>query len=227
MDLDDFVSRYPRLYHMAEDGCWPLVRRLGLLSTQALVEAFDVAGVERHSILEKRRPSSVTIRSAKLGVAVVRDQMPLNEDVLARVLQDGLAPADWYRLLNRHVFFWPTEERLNRLLSARAYRDRVHTVLTVNTRALARLHAARIRLSPINSGSTIFAARPRGLRTLLSVADYPFDEMRRRRGAAGAVAEVAVEGGVAPVMAVLDMVDRRRNGEVTEVLWSSSDDATS
>ena len=220
MDSAEFITRYPRLYHMAQDGSWPLVQRLGLLSTRALLDSFKVFGEARAAILERRRPTSVTIRAAEHGEAVVRDQLPLNDAVLERVLDDGLSPGDWYRMLNEFVFFWPTEQRLATLLSARAYRNRSHTVLVIDTEALVRDHGDRVRLSPINSGNTLFNARSRGHATFRSIADYPFDEMRGRRGPAGAVAEVAVLNGVTPIEPVLISADRRTGADVIANLWT-------
>jgi hypothetical protein len=41
---EHLISRYPVLYHMAEDGSLESIRRLGLLSTSALLGAFEVGG---------------------------------------------------------------------------------------------------------------------------------------------------------------------------------------
>jgi hypothetical protein len=40
----------------------------------------------------------------------------------------GMPPEQWYRTLNRHVFFWVASERLDTLLNARAYHSRVTSV---------------------------------------------------------------------------------------------------
>ena len=219
MDTDEFVHRFPRLYHMAEDGSWPVIQRLGLLSTSALLDAFEVVGEERLALTARRRPESVRITHPTLGDAVIRDQKPLNDEVLARVLEDGLAPEDWYRILNAHVFFWPSEERLTRLLQARAYRGEAHTVLTVDTRALVGRLGEAVRLSPINSGSTLFDARPRGRNTLLAIDEYPFDYWAARRTPATAIAEVAVVHSVPDVGDIVLRADRRREDRVLDVLY--------
>jgi hypothetical protein len=221
MESEELVGRYPHLYHMAEDGSWPLIQRLGLLSTEALLDAFEINDERRLSILASRRPASIVIRSDLHGEAVVRDQIPLRESTLNKVLEDGLTPTDWYRLLNSFVFFWPTEERLQTLLSAKAYRDRAHTVLVVDTERLLAHHGDCLFLSPINSGSTLFDARPRGLATFRAMSDYPYDAMRRRRGPAGAIAEVAIQGGVRPIQPPLESVTRRKGEAVLEELWSA------
>lgn len=221
MRSEELIACYPRLYHMAQDGSWPLIQRLGLLSTAALVEAFGVEDPRREAIVAEHRPSSMTIRSTVYGDAVVRDQIPMRDSILDRVLGEVMTPADWYRLLNSFVFFWPTEARLLTLLSARAYRGRAHTVLVVDTARLLDHHGERVRLSPINSGSTLFDARPRGRATFHTIDDYPFAEMRRRRGLASAIAEIAVGGGVSPIDPVLVAVTRRQQAEVLEEVWTA------
>ena len=47
MDVDAFIARHPRLYHMAEAGSWPQIERGGLLSTSALLDRFGYEGEER------------------------------------------------------------------------------------------------------------------------------------------------------------------------------------
>jgi len=218
MNVDELVTRFPRLYHMAYDGSWPSIRRLGLLSTAALVERFGIDGEDRVRLCDRRRPASVEIHNPVYGKAIVRDQKPLNEAVLARVLEDGLTPIDWYRTLNAHVFFWPTEKRLLTLLQARAYRDDPQTILTVDTERLVGLHQAEIRLCPINSGNTLFDARPRGLSTFSTIEAYPYGDWQRRRGPSAAIAEVAVLGGVPDIEAVVVAVARRLGGQLLEQL---------
>jgi hypothetical protein len=51
------------------------------------------------------RPESVTITHPAYGSAVIRDQKPMRDSALLKCLDKGLTPADWYRTLNRRVFF--------------------------------------------------------------------------------------------------------------------------
>ena len=98
----------------------------------------------------------------------------------------------WLRLLNRKVFFWVSEHRVNELLAAQHYRDREHIVLVVDTAALVTAHEPAITLSAINTGATLYNPPPRGSDTLLPVVDYPFEHWRRvRRTPRKAVAELA------------------------------------
>jgi hypothetical protein len=63
------------------------------------------------------------IHHPRYGTAVIRDQKPMSDGGLVRALQDGLKPRDWYRILNKKVFFWLTRERLETLVNAREYRE--------------------------------------------------------------------------------------------------------
>ena len=133
MTPDEFIGHYPKLYHMAELGTWESIRKHGLLSTTALLDLFEISGEERRQIEEQRRSQCITIRHPKHGAAVIRDQKPLSDGKLRQCLRDGLTPTDWYRILNGMVFFWATKDRLEALLSGRAYRERPHTILTIDS----------------------------------------------------------------------------------------------
>jgi hypothetical protein len=183
---------YPQIYHMAEDGSWDSIRERGLLSTTALLDLYGVRGKERFGIESQHRRNSVTIEHPLLGKAVIRDQIPMRESSLEACL-DGMTPREWYELLNSKVFFWATKQRLVRLLSARAYRNRIHSVLSIDTKLLVGGYSQVLRLSPINSGSTIYKPQPRGAQTFQLIRDYPFEERRKKRGVANAIAEMCVD----------------------------------
>ena len=160
MDPERLAGRYPVLYHMAEDGSWESIRRIGLLSTSALLDRFEVEGERRYAIESTRRPEIVTLEPPERGTALVRDNKPMQEKALERCLH-RMTSCEWYEHLNRRVFFWVERKRLLRLLGARAYRDRAHLVLEVDAAAMLRRHAQRVTLSPINSGATFALAPPR------------------------------------------------------------------
>ena len=219
MEAAELIERYPRVYHMAEDHSWPSIERHGLLSTSALLDLYEISGAARRAIESARRASSVTITHQRHGTAVVRDQKPMHESALARCLDDEMTPAQWYRLLNAKVFFWPTEERLQGMLNARPYRDLSHTVLTVDTEQLLARHEGKVWLAPINSGSTLYNPSPRGRHTFRRIGDYPFEERRRARGWANAVAEIAVDRSVPDIATCVVRVDRRRGDHTLAVIF--------
>lgn len=206
MLTDELVRLYPRLYHVAEGGSWPSIERRGLLTSADLCATFDVPADRRDALLRARRPVKVTLEHPAQGRAVLRDQGPLSEGKLRACLQDGMSVGDWLATLNDRVFFWLQQNRLQRML--KAYPDQDHDVLTVDTEALLARHRERVVLSRINSGSTAYAARPRGRGTFLPVQDYPHPTRRRAVAAASDVAELAVLGGVPDVRDLVVDVDR-------------------
>jgi uncharacterized protein DUF7002 len=205
---DEFVECFPRLWHMAEAGSWESVRENGLLSTTALLDLFEVTDSQRYALESCRRPQSVTISHPVHGTAVIRDNIPLIEKVLVRTLV-GMTPREWYEALNRRVFFWVSESRVEELRQAPAYRDRAHDILVVDSEALLARHLDRITLSPMNSGATHPGAQyPRGIETFKPMADYPWDE-RLAKNRAEPVVELAVDYAVPDIQdIVLDVVRR-------------------
>lgn len=218
---EELAAQYPTLYHMAEAGTWPSIMEHGLLSTAALVNLFEVPEPRRSQILSAHRRTGIEISHPQQGRAVVRDQIPMSDAGLRRCLQDGLTPKDWYEALNAKVFFWTSEERLERLLGADAYRNRTHTVLLLDTKALLTDYVERTFLSPINSGCTRPFPHPRGRSTFLPLREYPFQHWRRKRGPGAAIVEVAVAEAVRDVPRYVIEVRERCAGERGRLIWSS------
>ncbi|HEY0521872.1 MAG TPA: hypothetical protein VGD08_00680 [Stellaceae bacterium] len=216
-DLAAFTASHPELYHVAERGAWAGIAWHGLLSTSALLTLFEVTGEARAEIETRRRPEFLTLTHPRHGRAVLRDQKPLGDATLSRCLEDGLAPADWYKLLNGRVFFWPTRRRLFRLLEARGNAGREHDVLTIDTGSLLAAHGDRITLSPINSGASSRFPRPRGGSTFLPIADYPYRE-RRKRGLEPVV-ELAVSDGIREIAQHVIRVEEMRGRQVLRRIW--------
>jgi Family of unknown function (DUF7002) len=89
----------------------------------------------------------------------------------------------------------------------------------VDTARLLATYADRIFLSPINSGSTIYNPRERGIETFLPFHKYPFDERRKLRGVANAVAETALTYAVPDLQDFAVRVEHRKGGRTVEVLF--------
>jgi hypothetical protein len=157
---------------MAHVGAWPSIERFGLLSTTALLDLFEIGGERREQLESSKRSRSEEINHPTHGRALLRDQIPLNERKLAKALQDGLTPRDWYRLLNRKAYFWGPESRLKILREAREYNDHRQTIIVIDTGQLIARHGERISLCHMNSGATQPMAFPRGLSTFLSIDSY-------------------------------------------------------
>jgi hypothetical protein len=209
----EFAARHPTLYHMAEQGSWSSIREHGLLSTTALLDLFEVTGAERQAIESVHRPASVQISHPHYGTAVIRDQKPMSETKLRSCLI-GMEPRDWYELLNGKVFFWPTLERLIRLLRARAYRNSPHLVIEIETSILLEQRMYQTTLSRINSGSTVYTPVPRGRETFLPLSEYPEAWWRARR-----LGEVAVDHGIPNVADMVTSVEEWEGSSKLRTVW--------
>ena len=219
MNVEELIRTFPRLYHMAHVNAWPGIKRHGLLSTSALLDLFEVSGPGREALEANRRNDSITVSHKRYGEAVIRDNKPLDDAGLVRALTD-ITPEQWYRTLNRKVFFWPTEERLNRLLTARFNRSDNHCVIIVNTRRLVSDYHDKIWLCPINSGTT---AKPmpqlRGTQTFRRICDYPFNDWsRKRRSCIKAMAELAVDYSVPNIRDYVERVTVRNSTGIVRAL---------
>ena len=205
--IDQLVSKYPLLFHMAQSGTWERIQEHGLLSTTALLDLYEVQEPKRSRIESEWRRQSESIAP---GV-VIRDQKPMPPRSLERVLED-MTPEQWYRLLNRKTFFWTTLERLKRMLNAGSYKDCPHDVLTVDARKLVERHRHHISLSRINSGAT-FGYAKRGSGTFKSIEAYP--TIRRKTD----VAEVVVEYHVPDVVDFTLSVERWKGHVCLQTIW--------
>ncbi len=216
----ELLRHCPTLYHMAESGSWPGIQRHGLRSTTALLDLFEVPAGERAAIEAAHRPAGVWLRHPAHGAALVRDQKPMSDAALRRCLQDGMAPADWYRLLNGKVFFWLARQRLLKLLDGREYRAAEHDVLEIDAAALAAAYRPLVTLSPINSGATFnLGPAPRGRATFQPVAEYDYASRRRKAAPAACVVELTVDYAVPDIARFVRRVVAMRGGTAGRVVY--------
>ena len=213
------ARRMPRLFHMTEAGSADLIRRDGLWATSSLLDRSGLPAPRREAIEAARRARPVALP----GGAVIRDNGVLDERKLRGVLTDGLTPQDWYRLLNAHVFFWPSARAMTGLLTARAYRSAEHDVLELDAASLLADHAPRVRLTCINTGATGRTTPRRGRGTFLPLDRWPpslGDPLwTTPAGTIRPIREVAVLGGVEDVESYLLRVTRQGAGQTERVLW--------
>ena len=208
LSAEYIADRWPRLYHMAESGSWPSIQQRGLLSTTALLDLFEITGAERDGIEAARRPESIKITHPDHGEAWIRDNKPINATVLRRTLE-GMSEADWYRTLNGRVFFWLTEERLNKLRNAGAYGGREHDILTIDTARLLEAHRREVQLAHLNTGAVHAGANyPRGAGTFCSIDDYNWVD-RLKRAPREPIVELTVPYAVPDIADLAVAVDRR------------------
>ena len=201
MSPEELALIVPRLYHLTAPDAVEGIRARGLLTPEAIAERAGLDATARERLLARRRPREVRLERDE-EVYVVNDNAPLFTDKLAGVLQDGLSPADWLRMLNARTFFWADERFARSLRAARNNRDRPRTLLVFDTASLARAHGERMELCPINSGATLHTPPPRGLATFAPLVGLDHDAWRRARRERGekkgldTIKEVTVPGGV-------------------------------
>lgn len=220
---EDLIRNYPVLYHMAEAGSWPSIAKYGLLSATALLDRSDIGRSERYAIESKIRPASVTIGCGQMGNVVVRDQKPLKERTLRKLLPPGMPVPKYCRLLNARTFLWADEDRLNTMLNAKAYRARPHDVLMVDTKGLAGRHRDEITLSHINSGATSRGVGKRGPDTFKRIDEYEYSPTKKYGG--NRVVEIAVDYMVRDIKQFVLRVEKRRRDEVLETIWRRGEKA--
>jgi hypothetical protein len=211
----ELVQHYPTLFHMASAGSWPTIQAHGLWTTQQIVATSE--GVFENAALTERRPHSITAEHPILGRVTIRDQAPLRLQFLEGCLTD-MSVKQWLDALNDRVFFWLHQDKLDTLLGARRYRSSEQDVLVIDTKSLLDAHEVRVRLSPVNSGATLYPnATARGSHTFATIEDYPYAERRRTgKTVREAVTELAVIDGVHDIRDHVVRVERRFGHEVLE-----------
>ena len=214
MDPERLIAKHPVLFHMADARNWASIERFGLLSTTALLDRYAITSAARFAIESSHRPATVPIAAPELGPAFVRDQGPLNPDILPACLTD-MTPQAWLETLNGRVFFWPTEDRLARML--KVYLKSEQAVFEIDTRRFLARYADRVELSHINSGFASAAYKPatRGSTTFQPLATYT-DK------ASNAVAEVTVPGGVPDIFDLTIRVVGRLRGRDDRLVWGET-----
>ncbi len=219
ISTDELAATYPRLYHITSAGSWPSIQQHGLLSTEALLDLFEIDGDLRERILGTRRPECVAITHAVHGSAIIRDQKPLIESRLRSALQDGMTPQEWYTLLNRKTFFWVSAKQAEILRTARAYEGLRQTLIVVDCAKLLARHGDRVALCPINSGATRPMAWPRGRTSFLPPSEYPFHELRKKRSRKTAVVELTVGHSVPDIREFVISVSELGGGLPEQRIW--------
>ncbi len=216
----ELSKAYPNLFHMAAEDSWPSIEKHGLLSTERLLDLFQVESNLRRKLASEHRPESVMIEHPRLGRALIRDQKPMSYAGLRRALPSTTAPEQWLKILNSMVFFWPTIERLSRFVNAREYRAQRKTIMILDTRKLLSQDSARIRLSHLNSGCTKPYPHPRDpASTFLPISAFPYHDRVARR--LDPIAEISVLEGVQNVGEVATAVFETGGNRCSRILLGS------
>ena len=223
--VDELIENYPHLYHMAWEGSWPLIRAEGLLTTRQLVDACDPDHDLRDAVLARPRPLSVMLHHPTRGAVTIRDQAPLRENVLIEKLTDMSIP-EWLDVLNGRVFFWLHPDKLSKLLGATRYRKKAHDVTTYS---LSRLRACCAIIASA-SGCRPSTRVPPCTRTHLSGAPAHFFACTNTPGPTAAAVVWLTRSrssqwstGYPTSRTTSCGVERRREGELLEVLYEHDD----
>jgi hypothetical protein len=208
---EELAGLHPCLFHVTLAEAVDGIHRHGLLSTSRLLDLFEVEGCARATLERCRRPARHVLDHPRHGRLTLNDNTPLAEAALAKCLDDGLRPADWYARLNARVFFWVDEDRVARFVAARANRGRTLAVLVLDTLGVVRAHRERVELSAINSGAALRRPARRGNATFAPLGVHSYRAWQRLRGrrTPDRICEVVVEGGVAPIAPHLVAVQHR------------------
>ncbi len=113
MDVEEFISANSCkvLYHMSEEGSWPIIQKLGLLRTSALLDECGVTGSKRFSLESELRIRKEPIPHPLYGDIYLRDQDPMRDRPsdgikLANLLTPETTVQQWLEFLNSKTFFW-------------------------------------------------------------------------------------------------------------------------
>lgn len=201
-------------YHLAEAVNWHSIEQHGLLSTRALLDLAGVCGKERLRLERQQRTERVILPNE----VAIRDQKPMPPAALEKCL-DGMTPAEWYALLNSKVFFWFDIDRLNR--QRRAYGTLPQVVMIIDVEQLLMRHAARIALTPINTGNARRRPARRGRHTFVPYVTWLESGWRieaealdtRPRSRSHRPVELTVADAVPDVMDFVVDVQRLEAGE--------------
>ena len=187
-------------YHLADAENWPSIQRVGLHCATALIRQAGLRGAAARPFSFHRAVSPVLPSGVRL-----RDQSPMPPSALERCLDPGLTPADWYALVNAHVYFWLDTDRLARHRAACAKRPQI--VVTLDLPGLLARYRAHAFVTPFNVGNARRRPASRGQRTFVPLDAWlatrwasearPGDKPRAR---AHPPAELAIAGAMPDVM---------------------------
>jgi hypothetical protein len=212
--IEKLVERYPYTYHMAEANTWTSIRRRGLLSATAALDALKVSGARRTQLESDHRPEMLSLHPGHADDIVLRDQRPMPPGRLRHALPPDLSPKEWYQLISNTVFFWVSKERLGRLL--RSYGTEEHDVLEVDTASLVGSHADRTWLCHMNSGNTWPIPHRRDTSIFKRIPDYPVNRSGRPTKE---VVELVIDYSVPDITSHVVNVTRMRGDEVLGTVW--------
>src|SRR6266480_1717700 len=91
------------------------------------------------------------------------------------------------------------------------------TAVIRDSKQLVTSNAGRLWLSPINSGA-IFGSGRRGVQTFNGISEYPFEDMKKRKGR-DAIVELAVDYAVKNISDLTAKVEEWEAGTPVQTIW--------
>jgi len=140
-----------RVYHLADERNWKSIQANGLLCAATLLKQNKLKKwIVQHRTENMQLPNGV----------LIRDQKPMPPAALSRCLASNLTPADWYALLNKHIFFWIDLARLDQQRQACTTPQ---YIMTIDAKKLLHRYATHAAVTPFNTGNARRAAAHRGM----------------------------------------------------------------
>ena len=205
----EFAIRRPHLFHVASEGAWQCILDQGMYSSAVVVRMAGLPSAERNRLTAQRRGQPEDVALPGLGHVRLRDQHPINPQVLMRCL-DGITVGNWYRLLSNRVFFYANHRHALRML--KSYGNQVNDILVFETATVLSRNQRRVEVTFCNSGATPRGVYPRSRSTFTPLNQLNPADL-------GRVQEVAISGRADGVAAALERVTRHNPGGREEVVW--------
>jgi hypothetical protein len=149
MNLQDFITARPFLYHLTSDNNYPLIIADRILySTNQLIHLSGNSSYQNIGTAKRFTHQEIFIGDQKY---MIRDQQPVSEIALSKCLTNGWTNSDFFHHLNDRVFMWPTLDRLRRHFKRYAAENPV--ILRFDTRAILNANP-HVKFCRLNSGAT-------------------------------------------------------------------------
>lgn len=173
MNIEEFCTKHPYLYHLTDKGNAKLIlQNRELLSTKIIAEkAFGSPDLASDFLRSKREThETLTVDGVEFKI---RDQNPISIVVLDRSLTDNWRAPDFIEFLNARVFMWPTLDRLNRHYAR--YTEENPTIFRFESKSIVnddalftKLNSGATRCHPKYDGNAPY----RGPKTFLPASEY-------------------------------------------------------
>jgi len=208
----ELVELHPTVWHVAFRSGWPSIWERGLLSAETLCNDYVDHDVTRRRMLSERRGTWTAFDVPGGGRFTLRDQRPVQPKALLSSLKGGMTEEQWFRLVNRRVYFFVNESAALKL--ARRYRKEGQILLTFDTASLLKLVSERVAVATINTGNTRRKPAPRGWDTFVALSHFKPGPRRIR--------ELTVEGEIANITDALTAVDEACLNEEFCQIWPAA-----